>query len=146
MNGIDGLVAVFAAALSVLEPILEEGAFDLEPAHVVGTGGAIGAILRYAVYQQFSSDRYPWPTLFVNVVGSFVFGAAVFAGASESTVQLLGIGICGAFTTFSSFSVETVQLYERGDRKLAVANALGNLVLSLTAIGFAWILVTYGPV
>lgn len=124
--------------LLVLEPIAENVTFDPEPAHIVGTGGAIGAVLRHGVYQRLSSDRYPWPTLVVNVVGSFVFGAAIFAGASESTIQLLGVGICGAFTTFSSFSVETVQLYERGDRGLAVANAFGNLALSLAAIGLAW--------
>ncbi|MFP8951996.1 fluoride efflux transporter FluC [Natrialbaceae archaeon A-arb3/5] len=115
--------------------------FDPEPAHIVGTGGAIGAICRHWVYRQFADERFPWPTLAVNVIGSFVFGAAIFAGAGESTIQLLGIGACGAFTTFSSFSVETVQLYERGDRRLAVANAGGNLALSLAAIGLAWVLV-----
>nr|WP_237076843.1 fluoride efflux transporter CrcB [Natrialba magadii] len=114
---------------------------DPEPAHIVGTGGAIGAMLRYAVYRQLSSDRFPWPTLLVNVVGSFVFALATFAGASESVFQLVGIGICGAFTTFSSFSVETVQLYERGDKHLAVANAVVNLALSLAGIGLAWVVV-----
>ena len=118
--------------------------FDPEPAHVVGTGGAIGAVLRHWVYLEFSSDRFPWPTLAVNVIGSFVFGLAMFAGAGESTLQFVGIGICGAFTTFSSFSVETVQLYERGDRLLAVVNAAGNLALSLLAIGLAWGLVALG--
>ncbi len=125
----------------VIDSIVENVTFDPEPAHIVGTGGAIGAVCRYWVYQQLSGDRYPWPTLTVNVIGSFVFGAAIFAGASESTIQLLGIGACGSFTTFSSFSVETVQLYERGDRRLAVINAVGNLVISLAAIGLAWVLV-----
>ncbi|MXV63237.1 chromosome condensation protein CrcB [Natronorubrum sp. JWXQ-INN-674] len=119
--------------------------FDPEPAHIVGTGGAIGAVVRHWVYLQFSSERFPWPTLAVNVLGSFLFGVAVFAGASESTLQLVGIGICGAFTTFSSFSVETVQLYERGDRLIAAANAVGNLALSLAAIGVAWGIVSMGP-
>lgn len=129
------------AVVLVLEPILEDGAFEFEAAHLVGVGGAIGATLRYAVYERLSDERYPWATLVVNVVGSFALGAATFAGASESAIQFLGIGICGSFTTFSSFSVETVQLYERGDRKLAVANAAGNLALSLAAIGLAWVLV-----
>ncbi|APX97319.1 fluoride efflux transporter FluC [Natronorubrum daqingense] len=128
-----------------VEPIVAL-AFEPEPAHVVGTGGAIGALLRHWVYLQFSSERFPWPTLAVNVLGSFVFGLATFLGAGDTTIQLVGIGICGAFTTFSSFSVETVQLYERGDRLLAVANAAGNLALSLSAIGIAWGLVSVGLV
>ncbi|QCS44005.1 fluoride efflux transporter CrcB [Natrinema versiforme] len=125
-------------------------AIDPEPAHVVGTGGAIGAVLRYWVSQwlsaRASSDRLPLPTFAVNVLGSFVFGLAVFAGANESTLSLVGTGICGSFTTFSSFSVETLQLYERGDRALAVGNAAANLAGSLAAIGVAWALVAVGPV
>ncbi|SFB67998.1 camphor resistance protein CrcB [Halobiforma haloterrestris] len=120
-------------------------AFDLQPAHLVGTGGAIGAVLRHWIYLQFSSERFPWPTLAVNAIGSFVLGFVVFAGVGESTAQLVGIGICGSFTTFSSFSVETVQLYERGDRLRAVVNAAANLLLSLAAIGLAWVIVARGP-
>lgn len=120
-------------------------AFDPEPAHVVGTGGAIGAVLRYWVSVRLESDRFPWATLSVNVLGSFALGLLVFAGAGETTMQLLGIGVCGAFTTFSTFSVETVRLWERGDRRLAVANAVGTLVLSLASVALAWLLVGVGP-
>ncbi|QSX00963.1 fluoride efflux transporter CrcB [Haloterrigena alkaliphila] len=115
-----------------------------DPALVVGVGAAIGAVLRHWVSLRLASRRFPWPTLAVNVLGSFGFALALFAGASESTLRLVGTGICGAFTTFSSFSVETVQLYERGDRRLAVANAAGNLALSLSAVGLAWALVAIG--
>ncbi len=117
-------------------------ALDPEPAHIVGTGGAIGALLRHWVYLHASWEEFPAATLTVNVVGSFVFALAIFGGASESLVQLIGIGICGSFTTFSSFSVETVQLWERGDRRLAVVNAGVNLLVSLAAIGIAWVLVS----
>ncbi|QLG50132.1 fluoride efflux transporter CrcB [Natrinema halophilum] len=122
--------------------------FDPDPAHVVGTGGAIGSVLRYLVGQRVSSRvpsaQFPLSTIVVNVVGSFVFGLAVFAGAGNSTLQLVGTGVCGSFTTFSSFSVETVRLYERGDRALAVGNAAANLACSLAAIGLAWGLVAAG--
>ena len=122
----------------LLAPLLS---YEPQPAHLVGTGGAIGAVLRHWVYLSLAGDRFPWPTLLVNAVGSFVFALVVVAGAEESVVQLVGVGICGAFTTFSTFSVETVQLWERGDRWVAVANAVGNLVLSLAAIGLAWLVV-----
>jgi len=123
---------------------------DPDPAHIVGTGGAIGALLRYWVGQRVSrrvpNSQLPLSTFAVNVVGSFVFGLAVFAGAGESTLQLVGTGICGSFTTFSSFSVETVRLFERGDRARAVGNAVANLACSLAAIGIAWGLVAASPV
>lgn len=117
-------------------------AFDPEPAHVVGTGGAIGAALRHWVYSRVSGEGFPTATLAVNAVGSFVLGLAAFAEAGTSTMRLVGIGACGSFTTFSSFSVETVGLWERGDRRLAVANAAANLLVSLASIGLAWLLVT----
>ena len=140
------------ASPTVAADLLAAGlvAFDPDPAHVVGTGGAIGAILRYWVGERISrrvpNSRLPLSTFAVNVVGSFAFGLAVFAGAGGSTLQLVGTGICGSFTTFSSFSVETVRLYERGDRALAVGNAVANLACSLAAIGLAWGLVTVSPV
>ncbi|WP_254532446.1 fluoride efflux transporter CrcB [Natrinema gelatinilyticum] len=122
---------------------------DPEPAHIVGTGGAIGAVFRHwvgrRVSSRVSSAQFPLSTFVVNVVGSFVFGLVVFAGANETLLQLVGTGICGSFTTFSSFSVETVRLYERGDRALAVGNAAANLVCSLVAIGLAWGLVAAVP-
>ncbi len=115
---------------------------DLQPAHLVGTGGAIGAMVRHWVYTAVAGDRFPWPTLLVNVLGSFCFGLVAFAGASESVLQFVGLGICGAFTTFSTFSVETVGLWDQGRRRVAVANAVGNLALSLAAIGLAWLVVS----
>ena len=119
-------------------------AYEPEPAHLVGTGGAIGAISRHLVYRRLAgiADTFPVATLTVNVVGSFVFGAAIFAGAGESTIQLVGIGACGSFTTFSSFSVETVGLWENGHRRLAVFSAVGNLALSFVGIGLAWLVVS----
>ena len=111
------------------------------PMATVGIGGAIGAAMRYVLFSRFPTRRFPWTTLFVNVLGSFIAAVAVFAGASESTLQLVSIGICGAFTTFSTFSVETVQLVEDGTPWLALVNAVTNLGGSLVGIGLAWLLV-----
>lgn len=117
----------------------------VEPAYLVGTGGAIGAVLRYLaanlVVRIQGSTSFPTATLVVNIIGSFVFGLVVFGGASSDLVLFVGIGICGAFTTYSSFSVQTIRLWEDGKRGVAVVNAVGNFVLSLAAVGLAWMLV-----
>lgn len=89
---------------------------ELEPAHLVGTGGAIGAVLRHFVGLWIRHDRFPFGTLSVNVGGSFVLGLVTFAGITNEVALLVGIGACGSFTTYSSFSFETVRLWETGDQ------------------------------
>lgn len=117
----------------------------MEPAYLVGTGGAIGAVLRYLVAEflvrRYGPTRFPVSTLVVNVIGSFVLGVVILSGASEPTTLFVGVGVCGAFTTYSSFSVQTVRLWEDGRRGYAVGNAVGNLGLSAAAVGLAWLLV-----
>jgi CrcB protein len=108
---------------------------------LVGVGGALGAALRYAVGELVRTDGYPTSTLVVNVVGSFALAALTFAGASDDAMLLLGTGACGAFTTFSSFSVDVVGLVESGRFAAAAFHALGNLVGAGAAIGLAWLLV-----
>lgn len=110
----------------------------LDPAQLVGTGGAIGALCRTYVSQRVDGETYPFGTLAVNVIGSFALGLVTFAGASEEIVLLLGTGACGSFTTFSSFSFETVRLVEQGESVAAATNAAANLLGSLVAIGVAW--------
>ena len=113
-----------------------------EPAHLVGTGGAIGAICRHLVYQRLTWETFPIATLTVNTVGSFVFALVAFGDTGASAFHLIGIGACGAFTTFSSFSVETVQLWERGQRRRAAFNAGINLASALAGIALAWLLIS----
>ncbi len=103
---------------------------------LVGVGGAVGAAARYAAGQKLRTDaRLPVSTLFVNVVGSFVLGLVAF-GASEDAFLLVGVGACGAFTTFSSFSYETVEAL-REDPAAGIANATLSLVLSVAGVAFA---------
>ncbi len=109
---------------------------------LVGIGGVFGAWFRYVVSQLLASRSFPWATLVVNVLGSFVLGIMLFAGVSRPVTLLVGIGFCGAFTTFSSFSYQTVELWERDRPDLAVINAVGNLVVSVLAFGCAWLLVS----
>ncbi|AGB17644.1 Integral membrane protein possibly involved in chromosome condensation [Halovivax ruber XH-70] len=110
---------------------------DLSPAHLVGIGAAVGALLRHWIYTEIAGDEFPWPTLIVNALGSFALGLLAFGGVGPATMQLLGVGLCGAFTTFSTFSVETVGLWERGERRAATTNAVGTLVCSLAGLGVA---------
>jgi CrcB protein len=101
---------------------------------LVGAGGVLGALARFAVGSQLSGRRQA--TLAVNVLGSFALGALV-AGLADGAALLtmFGTGFCGAFTTFSSFAVETVELYETGARREAVRNATLNLAGALAAVG-----------
>ncbi len=97
----------------------------------VGFGGAFGAVSRYAV--GVAIDSRAVDTAVVNVSGSFLFGFVLAVGLSEPTTLALAVGFCGAFTTFSSFAVETVRLFEDGHVGSAAANAAGTLALALGA-------------
>lgn len=117
----------------------------IDPAHLVGVGGALGALCRYWTDALLETERFPLSTLTVNVLGSFVLGLVVFADLGESIVLFVGLGFCGAYTTFSTFSVETVQLWEEGYPRIATVYALANIVVSVLAIGMAWVFVEWVP-
>lgn len=114
---------------------------EIAPAHLVGAGGALGAVLRHAVGQRVDSGEFPAGTLVVNVVGSFVLGLVTVLGADGGVLLFVGTGACGSFTTFSSFSVETVRIWETGERGRALGNAVANFAGAVGAIGLAWVLV-----
>lgn len=115
---------------------------EVPPAQLVGAGGALGAIARYLVGEYVPSEQFPFGTLVVNVLGSFALGIITFAAVSTEGALLVGIGICGSFTTYSSFSVETVRLWETGSRLRAVIYAAGTFCLCLLAVGLAWGLIS----
>ncbi|MFI8996733.1 fluoride efflux transporter CrcB [Streptomyces sp. NPDC053542] len=107
---------------------------------LVIAGAMAGAPLRYLTDRAVQSRHdtvFPWGTFTVNVVGCLVLGlltGAVVAGAASSPVQLLlGTGLCGALTTYSTFSYETMRLAERGARFFAVANAGISVLAGLGA-------------
>lgn len=107
---------------------------------LVIVGAMAGAPLRYLTDRAVQSRHdtvFPWGTFTVNVVGCLVLGlltGAVVAGAASSPVQLLlGTGLCGALTTYSTFSYETLRLAERGARFFAAANAAVSVLAGLGA-------------
>ena len=96
----------------------------------IAGGGAIGALLRYWVSNAtytLTGSAFPYGTLLVNVTGSLIMGFAYILRA------FLLIGLLGAFTTFSTFSVETLNLMESGHLMRAASNAVLSVVLCIGA-------------
>jgi CrcB protein len=104
----------------------------------VALGAAVGAPLRYLTdgfVTARAGGRLPWGTFTVNVLGSLVLGLLTGAGlAGDAPWQLiLGTGLCGALTTYSTFSWQTVQLSRQRDRLRAVGYGAGSVVVGLAA-------------
>ncbi|MFJ3905790.1 fluoride efflux transporter CrcB [Streptomyces sp. NPDC090025] len=103
---------------------------------LVVLGAAVGAPLRHLTDRAVKArlgDGFPWGTFTVNVVGSFVLGLLTGVTSARAGL-LLGTGLCGALTTYSTFSFETLKLYESGARARAVGNVLGSIAAGLGAV------------
>ncbi len=111
----------------------------------VAVGGAVGSVLRFGVAEWMASrtgGAFPWGTMLVNVVGSFALGALAAMAAPDGLKYLAGssgrallmVGLCGGFTTFSSFSLQTLGLIQAGQFGAAAGNVVGSLVLCLLAV------------
>lgn len=112
----------------------------------VAFGGAIGAFLRFQFSAWFTSwfgKAFPYGTLFVNVLGSFIMGllvGAILMGAisAEPWHDFIGEGMLGALTTFSTFSMDTFKMFHKGETMKGVFNVVISMVLCLcgTAVGY----------
>ena len=102
---------------------------------LVGTGGALGCIARYAVSMLFAHFAISghWATLLVNVVGSFLIGLAIPL-LSNGAHLFAVVGFCGGFTTFSTFSSQAVQLFQAGERVTAAVYIAASLVVSIALV------------
>jgi CrcB protein len=96
--------------------------------------GAAGAVLRYVVARAGARASWPWPVLVVNVAGSLLAGVAVHTDLALIAVT----GLAGALTTFSTLSVETMQLVERRRWRAAVASVALNLGIGIAAAALGW--------
>ncbi|MCX4629006.1 MULTISPECIES: CrcB family protein [unclassified Streptomyces] len=108
---------------------------------LVVAGAVVGAPLRYLTdraVQARHDSVFPWGTFVVNAGACLVLGlltGAVLAGAASARLNLLlGTGLCGALSTYSTFSYETLRLYERGWRFLAAANVAASVLAGLGAV------------
>jgi CrcB protein len=108
---------------------------------LVALGGAVGAVARYWVsgmVYRLTGPGFPWGTLVVNLVGCFLIGVVIVV--LESTIQsgairaAVAIGFLGAFTTFSTFSYETLALLQDGDWLRAGAYVAGSVMVGLLAV------------
>ena len=110
----------------------------------VALGGAIGSVGRYAVSSAIArgvSEVFPWGTLFANVSGCFIIGFfAMLTGPNGRILvppdfrQFFMVGICGGYTTFSSFSLQTLALAQGGDMKRASLNVVVSVAFCLVGV------------
>jgi CrcB protein len=105
----------------------------MDPLWLVGTGGAIGSLLRYELSRMQAPRGVPPGTLFVNLTGSFAITFFIGLNVTGGMFDLICTGILGGYTTFSTFGFETFRLIESRDYKTAGANILYNVIGSLLA-------------
>jgi CrcB protein len=120
---------------------------------LIALGGALGSVARFwlsSVIGNVFSATFPWGTLVVNVTGSFLIGfIATFTGpegrvfTSGNNRQFLMTGICGGYTTFSSFSLQTLNLAREGEWLHAGANTVCSVVACLVAVWLGHLAAAY---
>ncbi|MGB7285822.1 MAG: fluoride efflux transporter CrcB [Salaquimonas sp.] len=110
---------------------------------IVALGGAIGAALRHLTslgFMRWLGPAFPYGTLFVNIVGSLAMGLLIgwlvkrTGGASNELRLFLATGLLGGFTTFSAFSLDVANLWQRGEMVSAFGYIIGSVVLSILAV------------
>ncbi|MBL7701347.1 MAG: fluoride efflux transporter CrcB [Ferruginibacter sp.] len=105
---------------------------------LVGLGGGIGSVLRYAATLLVGFKKFPYATLSVNIIGSFIIGVVLAMSMKEDNFAgnwklFLATGICGGFTTFSAFSMENMQLLQSGKTGVAFLYIILSVVLGIAA-------------
>ena len=115
---------------------------------IVGIGSFIGGALRYLIstlFKQYCTQGFPWGTLLVNLMGCFIFGIifalfSKYSSTSHPWCLLLTTGLCGGFTTFSTFAYESVLMLQQGNLSGFISYIATSLIasISLFALGY-WI-------
>ena len=113
---------------------------------LVGLGGGLGSMIRYGSNLLISTKLFPYATLTVNILGSFIIGV-VFAMSikaeplPDNWKLFLATGICGGFTTFSAFSLENMGLMQSGKIGMALTYIILSIVLGIFATFFGYLLI-----
>lgn len=108
---------------------------------MIAVGAAVGAPARYLTDRAIQSRHetvFPWGTLTVNIVASLILGVVTGARFGPTVTALVGTGFCGALSTYSTFSYETMRLAGDGARFYAAANIAVSLVAGIGAAAFGW--------
>lgn len=118
----------------------------------VGLGGALGSMARYwmgIAVARHLGETFPWGTLFINIIGSFViamFGTLTVPSGPYSVPAdarlFVMVGICGGFTTFSSFSLQSIDLLREGEAIRGLAYMLSSVLLCILAAAAGYYLAT----
>lgn len=104
---------------------------------LVALGSAVGGVARYGIGLLVTArwgNAFPWGTLLINALGSFVIGYASGWAANPAVRLLVMVGLCGGFTTFSSFSLETLSLLRLGEWQKALAYVAASMILCLVMV------------
>ncbi len=114
---------------------------------LVGLGGCIGSMMRYATWYFFRSTTFPAATLLVNIAGSLVIGIVIGLSIkdvdfSQGWKLFLATGICGGFTTFSAFSIENLQMLQNSKYFLSLAYICSSIIFGIAAAWLGFKLVT----
>ncbi len=108
----------------------------------IALGGALGALSRYFISTWVYNKcdfAFPWGTFVVNILGCFILGMVFIWGTERAMIgpnmrAFLGVGLLGAFTTFSTFCLETINIIKDGEIKSALLNTVGSVILGLLAL------------
>lgn len=106
---------------------------------LVGMGGGIGSMIRYGCNVFIGIKPFPFATLIINIAGSLIIGTVLGLSLKNETFAnnwklFFATGICGGFTTFSSFSLENMQLLQNGKYFLCAAYIVASVVLGISAV------------
>ena len=114
----------------------------LQQVGLVALGGAVGAALRYLIGEWLNHDGFPYATLSVNLIGSLLLGVLTIGVAQHiiapNMALVFATGVIGAFTTMSTFSVETISLFDQGESTLAFSYVGLTMVLGPLLALLGW--------